>query len=113
MGFFPIQNISCFYHVVILVLNNCSNGQKIKSKGIAYLKLQKMQNAGAKLVVKGKMNYSITSVLIELHWLKIEETIVSKLLLLVLKCLNGLCSNNFETFHVTSQYTEFEKRRAI
>ena len=49
------------------------------------------------LVVKGKKHCSITSVLNELHWLKIEERIVFKVLLLVFKCLNFLCSNNLET----------------
>ena len=47
--------------------------------------------------MRGKKNCSITSVLNELHWLKIEERIVFKVLLLVFKCLNGLCSNNLET----------------
>ena len=60
-------------------------------------KLQKVQNAAARLVVKGKKQCSITSVFNELHWLKIEERIVFKVLLLVFKCLNGLCSNNLET----------------
>ena len=47
--------------------------------------------------MRGKKNCSITSVLNELHWLKIEERIVFKVLLLVFKCLNGLCSDNLET----------------
>ena len=83
-------------HAVISRLDYCNSlFVNISKRNI--FKLQKVQNAAARLVVRGKKNCSITSVLNELHWLKIEERIVFKVLLLVFKCLNGLCSNNLET----------------
>ena len=83
-------------HAVISRLDYCNSLFVNMSKRNIF-KLQKVQNAAARLVVKGKKQCSITSVFNELHWLKIEERIVFKVLLLVFKCLNGLCSNNLET----------------
>ena len=57
-------------------------------------KLQKVQNAAARLVVrKGKRN-SMTNVLRELHWLKVEARIIFKIILLVYKYITGQCPKN-------------------
>ena len=74
-------------HAVISRLDYCNSlFVNISKRNI--FKLQKVQNAAARLVVRGKKSCSITSVLNELHWLKIEERIVFK------ASQNGLCSNN-------------------
>ena len=68
-------------------------------------KLQKLQNAAARLVLGKGKRYSATSALKKLHWLKVEARITFKVLLIVYKVLNGLCSNNLEL-----QYKKFNGR---
>ena len=48
-------------------------------------KLQKVQNAAARLIVQKRRRESITSTIRELHWLRIESRILFKILLLVYK----------------------------
>ena len=59
-------------------------------------KLQKAQNAAARLVVGGRKRYSVTIALRSLHWLKVDARVVFKILLLVFKILKGQCSGNLE-----------------
>ena len=51
-------------------------------------KLQKVQNAAARVVLKLRKHDPIRLELFNLHWLRIHERILFKLLLLVYKCLN-------------------------
>ena len=84
-------------------------------------KLQKVQNAAARLVVRTRKRESISGVLRKLHWLRVESRIVFKILLLVHKVVTGKCSANLtikykshscrpqehlllETKHVKSKY---------
>ena len=60
------------------------------------LKLQKLQNAAARLVMKKRKRESVRMVLRELHWLRVESRIVFKILLLVHKIVQGKCSNNLK-----------------
>ena len=53
-------------------------------------KLQRIQNAAARLVSKSPKSCHITPVLRELHWLPVKDRITFKLLLLSFKALNGL-----------------------
>ena len=57
-------------------------------------KLQKVQNAAARLIDRKRKCESVTSTLRDLHWLKVEQRIIFKLLLIVYKVIYGLCSNN-------------------
>ena len=57
-------------------------------------KLQKVQNAAARLVKRKRKRDSISSTLAELHWLNVESRIIFKVILLVYKSINGLCSEN-------------------
>ena len=59
-------------------------------------KLQKVQNAAARLIVRKNKRHSVTNIMKELHWLKIESRIIFKILLLVYKCVLGKCSNNLK-----------------
>ena len=57
-------------------------------------KLQKVQNAAARLIVRKRKRESISSTLKDLHWLEVESRIMFKILLLVYKCIHGMCSAN-------------------
>ena len=66
------------------------------SKDVLY-KLQKLQNAAARLIAKRNKRQSIRDFLIKLHWLPVEERIVFKLLIMTFKCIykiapHSLCS---------------------
>ena len=53
-------------------------------------KLQRVQNAAARLITGTKMRDHITPVLIKLHWLPIKQRIAYKILLFTYKALNGM-----------------------
>ena len=53
-------------------------------------KFQKVQNAAARVVLKLKKHDSVRAELVNLHWLRINERIIFKLLVTIFKCLNGL-----------------------
>ena len=54
------------------------------------LKLQRLQNASARLILKIRKHDHITPALIKLHWLPVKSRIHFKIILLVYKALNGL-----------------------
>ena len=53
-------------------------------------KLQRIQNAAAKLIVGLKKYDHVTPTLIDLHWLPVHARIDFKVLILVYKCLHNL-----------------------
>ena len=57
-------------------------------------KLQKVQNAAARLISKRRKCESVRDVLKELHWLPVRQRIIFKLLLLTFKILNGMAPEN-------------------
>jgi hypothetical protein len=59
-------------------------------------KLQKVQNAAARLVVRKRKRDSISATLKELHWLRIESRILFKLLLFVFKYIQGNSPTNLQ-----------------
>ena len=59
-------------------------------------KLQKVQNAAAKLILSRRRRDSASSALHQLHWLNIDARVTFKILLLVHKVLRGKCSNNLQ-----------------
>ena len=54
-------------------------------------KIQKVQNAAARLVLGRRRRDSAKQALKQLHWLNIDARVTFKVLLLVYKCLYGLC----------------------
>ena len=65
-------------------------------------KLQRLQNAAARLITRTKISDHITPVLINLHWLPIEHRVIFKLLLYTYKALHGLAPDylaNLLTFY--------------
>jgi len=53
------------------------------------LRLQKMQNAAARLVIGTRRSEHITPVLRSLHWLPVRQRVTFKIATIVHKCLNG------------------------
>ena len=52
--------------------------------------LQHVQNAAARMVALTPKHEHISPVLQELHWLPVEQRIISEILLMTFKCLNGI-----------------------
>ena len=53
-------------------------------------KLQKVQNAGARLISRRRKCQSVSDVLISLHWLRVEARIIFKHLVFVYKCIHHM-----------------------
>ena len=97
-----IRNVLSKKHTEILVhavissrLDYCNSLFVNMNKSNLY-KLQKVQNAAARLVVRKNKRQSASNILKDLHWLNIESRILFKVLLLVYKCINGVCSKNLQ-----------------
>lgn len=82
-------------------------------------KLQKLQNSAICLVFGVCSPHPVSELFSELHWLKVEQRVMFKCLLLVFKCINGLALNGlnnmiavrntensrlYTTFHDCSKY---------
>ena len=52
------------------------------------VKLQRVQNASAKLIFRAKKHDHVTAFLVQLHWLPVQQRIIFKILLLTFKCLH-------------------------
>lgn len=59
-------------------------------------KLQKVQNSAARIVSRTSKRKSVSKVLNDLHWLRIEARIMFKIILLVYKVVTGQCSENLQ-----------------
>ena len=57
-------------------------------------KLQKLQNSAIRLVFGVRSRHPVSELFSELHWLKVEQRVMFKCLLLVFKCINGLAPND-------------------
>ncbi len=68
-------------------------------------KLQKLQNAAAKLILGKRRRDSASAALKQIHWLNVEARITFKVLLLVHKVLREKCSEN-----LSLQYKRFNGR---
>ena len=53
-------------------------------------KLQKVQNAAARVILQRKKCESVRNDIVNLHWLRINERIAFKILITVFKCLNDM-----------------------
>ena len=59
--------------------------------------LQKVQNAAARLILKKRKRTSIRSDLKGLHWLRVDQRIMFKTLLLVYKCINAIAPDELKS----------------
>ena len=69
--------------------NDCCNGLLFGLPESQTMKLQRIQNACARLVCNSSKFCHITPLLKTLHWLPVRQRIVFKILLIVFKALNG------------------------
>ena len=92
-NFLTNKHTEMLVHAVISRLDYCNSLFFSISKSNIY-KLQKVQNAAARLVARKRKRDSISNTLKELHWLPVESRVIFKILLLVFKCLHGMCSEN-------------------
>ena len=90
------EHTEMLVHAVITSRLDYCNSLLINISKSNVFKLQKVQNAAARLVVRGGKRCSISKILKELHWLPVESRIVFKILLLVFKCIHEQCSKNLE-----------------
>lgn len=71
-------------------------------------KLQKVQNAAAKLIfLQGRREHA-TPLLIQLHWLPVRERVQFKILLLTFKCIHGQCPK-----YLSELLTRYEPQRSL
>ena len=74
------------YGLVLSHLDYC-NGMYMGLPNVDILKMQRVQNAAAKLALQRKWSDSSTDALRALHWLPVQERIKFKILTIVHKCL--------------------------
>ena len=104
-----IRNVLSQKHAEMLVhaiitsrLDYCNSLYFNISKSNLY-KLQKVQNAAARLVMRSKRRCSVSGALKELHWLRIEARVMFKIILLIYKSVTGQCSANLEIRYKSHQ----------
>ena len=61
----------------------------IKSSPHQTRRLQLVQNAAARIITETSQSHHITPVLMQLHWLPIEQRILFKNLVFIYSCING------------------------
>ena len=81
-------------HPVITPKLDYCNSLSINTSEANLFKLQKVQNAAARLVVRGRKKKRMSGILKDLHWLRIESRIIFKVLLLTYKSVYGRSSEN-------------------
>ena len=77
-----MQPLSLSMHSFRFVLTTAA---QYYTTSLSILRLQRIQNQAARILTNTPRRDHITEVLIDLHWLRIEERIVYKLLILTLK----------------------------
>ena len=95
------QQTEMLVHAVITGTMDYCNSLLINMSKSNLYKLQKLQNAAARLVVRCNRRTSMSGILRDLHWLRVESRIIFKILLLVYQCVNGLCSENLKIKYKT------------
>ena len=79
-------------------------------------KLQKLQNSAIRLVFGVCSRHPVSELFSELHWLKVEQRVKFKCLLLIFKCINGLAPNGLNNMIAvrntenSTLYTTFHKQ---
>ena len=77
-------------HAYVTSKLDANNALLAGTPSVLTSQLQRVQNAAAKLVKKLKKHDHVTPLLIELHWLPINDRIIFKILLLTFKALNNI-----------------------
>ena len=103
--YLQIHDLEELVHAVISSRLDYCNCLYVNIKKELIYKLQKVQNAAARLILSKKRMFSGTTALRELHWLNIETRVTFKILLLVHKAVRGKCPDN-----VRIKYKQFSGR---
>ena len=89
------QHTEMLVHSVISCRLDYCNSMYFNIKKSNVKKLQKVQNAAARIVAQKRYRESISGTLKDLHWLRIESRVIFKLLLLTYKYIKGKCPPHF------------------
>ena len=76
-------------HALISSRLDFGNGLLFSSPHNLLAKLQRLQNAAARVVTLSNKYSHITPVLKSLHWLPVEKRVVFKIILLLFHCMHG------------------------
>ena len=88
------EHTEMLVHAVISSRIDYCNSLFVNMKRSDFFKLQKVQNSAARLVCRARKRQSARRLLSELHWLPVESRCIYKTLLIVFKCIHGICSKN-------------------
>ena len=91
-----VEHTEMLAHSLITMRLDYCNSLLINTSKSNLFKLQKVQNAAARLVVRGRKRQSVSGTLDKLHWLRVESRIIFKILLLTYKSITGQCSSNLQ-----------------
>ena len=83
------------HSVITSILDYCNSLFLNLSKKNLF-KLQKVQNAAARLILGRRRRESAREALRQLHWLNIESRVIFKTILIVFKVVRGICSENIK-----------------
>ena len=84
------STIETLVHSFVSSKLDCNNSLLYGVPAYQLNKLQRIQNAAARIITKTSKFDHITPVLLELHWLPIKYRIQYKILLLTFKAINGM-----------------------
>ena len=109
--FLTKQDLQTLVSALVLSKIDCCNSLYYKLKSCSIKKLQSIQNSAARIVMKTNRFDRVHSadLLMKLHWLKIEDRIVYKLLVLVYKCIEKKAPNDLSALIVLSDRSRHKK----
>ena len=91
-----VRNLLSYEHTKMLVhavissrLDYC-NSLLYNVNKTSIIKYQKVQNAAARLIARRRKRDSVSDVLIDLHWLRVDARIIFKLIVFVYKCFDNM-----------------------
>ena len=87
--YLSMDQVKSAIHAYVTSKIDQNNSMLIGAPKTLLCKLQRVQNAAAKIIVGAKKHDHVTNILFDLHWLPVEARITFKVLLLTYKALNN------------------------
>ena len=97
--------VSLMHAIVSSRLDYCNSLLYGINKSVVQ-KFQRVQNAAARLISKRKKHESVSDVLIDLHWLPVEQRIIFKVLVFTYKIINNLAPECLKTLITVNRADE-------